>query len=406
MNIGLKAVLCMGIFIFHAVPALGGQPAAIMDSLSGTAHVRRAGTIGWNPAGPETEFHNNDIVRVDTGGFARLRWPDGTTAFVRGGTQILVNITPLDGKTKLFSYATVFAGTVFFVIKKALPFHTGGDIQVYTPTAVISLRGTSFSAGVGPKEGATSVKVVCGTVRVRCIESGASAFMGAPGKTVIGKRTDPIVTRPLITPDLDSLRSWVPGAVIDSEVALHLARGKRDRMIISGKMEEKSVVLPFSVASKTRCDWDAGTLLSGMLASRLKRMYSRLDVVASGLPSGYDPGGAAEKENARFVIHGEIFLLDIINHAEITVSADEYRERSIARIAIRLRLYDAKGHAELLDSEVRAEHSAKKSVENGWDFICKLSPDLENGPFALSLVGVATNQLLDAAVESLVSAMF
>ncbi|MBN1577653.1 MAG: FecR domain-containing protein [Chitinispirillaceae bacterium] len=405
MRNNVQSVLFYSIILLSTIPARSAGPAVILDSLSGSAEVQRAGSTQWVSIRQDEKLYNNDIVRIIQGGVGRLRWPDKTVAFMRGGSQVLVNIGTNREKNKLLNYATVFMGSVFFIIKKALPGKRKEEMRMYTPTSVITIRGTSFAVGVEAETGLTSVKVICGTIRVGCIQKGVSAFLGAPSKTVIERETDPIVTSALLTADLDSLRLWVPRDVIDFEVATHLAQGRRDRLIISGNMDEKCIILPFTNASKYGGAWDIGHAVPRMLATRLLSAYSRLNITAidSASPA---PADAAAKAKARFVISGTVTFFDIVNHAEITVRADEYHERSIGRISIDLFIFDAEEKAEVYTATVSGEQTGRKNNQNSWNTIGEMPFDLENGEFASSIVGGALDQALDAAVEKVSNALY
>ncbi|MBN1309283.1 MAG: FecR domain-containing protein [Chitinispirillaceae bacterium] len=400
-----QTVLFYGSILFSTFSARSAGPAVILDSLSGSAEVQRAGSTQWVSIKQDEKLFNNDIVRIIQGGVGRLRWPDKTAAYMRGGTQILVNIGADREKSTLINYATVFVGSVFFVIKNVLPVKQREEIRMYTPTSVITIRGTSFAVDVEPETGTTSVKVLCGTIRVGCIKKSVSAFMGAPGKTVIEMETDPIVMSALLDADLDSLRLWVPRDVIDGEVAAHLAQSRRDRLLVSGKMDEKCIILPFTNESKYRGAWDIGHAVPRMLARRLLSAYSSLNITAIDSPCS-TPADAAAKTKARFVISGTFTLFDIINHAEITVGADDYYERSSGRINIDLSIFDAAEKVMVYTGTVTGERTGKKNTENSWNTIGKKTFDLENGDFSSSLIGSALDQALDAAVENVSNALY
>ena len=380
-------------------------PAVILDSLTGTAEVQRAGTTKWKPVKLNAQLFNNDVVRIAPEGYGRLRWPDRCEAFMKGGSQLLVNIGPPKQTEKLLNYATVFMGSVFFVIKKAMPLPRRENIQIYTPTTVISIRGTSFSLDVAPETGTTTIKMICGTVRVGCIAKHVSAFVSAPYKSTVKKLTDPILSTPLRDSEIDTLRTWVPAGVIDSEITMQLAEGKRNQMIISGRSEKKCFVTTFDNTSKYSGDWDVRHRLPEMLAERLRNVSSHCKVtVTDTLPE--HPAKEGIKQGQQYVISGTLTFLDIVNHAEITVRADEYRERSIGRVQLDLTLLDVNGDTELLSTTVSGEYSGKKSNENAMNTIGKMPFDLENKEFAKSLLGVALSQALDQAVEKLSKAMF
>jgi hypothetical protein len=391
------------LFLWNSATA---QPAAILDSLSGTAVVQRAGTVTWVPINRDDQLLNNDMLRINKGSFGMIRWPDNSEAFVQGGTQILVNIGPNVIENRILSYATVFMGSVFFVIKKALPKKLGEDIQIYTPTTVISIRGTAFAVQVEDTSGRTSVKVVSGTVRVSCTATKKSAFMSAPFKTVIGKRPAPIVTNALLTADIDSLKNWVPSQVVDFEIARQLSKSKRDRFILSGALYEKCHISPFTNTSNYSGEWNIGPAVTKLLSDKIRSVTNRLDVHVAD--SATDSGTTSPGKQApdRFTITGSIVFFDIVNHAEITVRADEYRERSIGRITLEVELHDTKRGSEVFSTTVAGERSGKKNSDNSWNTISQFPFDLNNEKFASSIIGSALEQVLDAATEKLIMKMY
>jgi hypothetical protein len=389
---------------FTGVPS-AATPNVILDSLSGNAEVQRAGTTRWKPVKPGSLLYNNDVIRIFPKGYGRVQWPDKSVVHMKGGSQILVNIGQPKTTEKLLNYATVFMGSVFFVIKKSMPLPRKENIQIYTPTTVISIRGTSFSLDVAPETGTTALKVVCGTVRVSCIAKHASAFVSAPYKTTVEKMTDPIISNPMHDAEIDSLRAWVPDTVISRELSLHLAEGKRNQMIISGRMEKKCIITPFKNSSTYRGEWDLSHRIPEMLSERLRNVspHCKISVSDSGLQPSSDTGS---KSGQQYRIAGSVTFLDIVNHAEITVRADEYRERSNARVQIDLTLFDVTGDTELLQTTVTGEYSGKKSVENSMKTIGAMEFNLENEEFAGSLIGVALKQALEQAVEKLTTTIF
>ena len=396
---------CLIISLLCTSAAASSSPAVTLDSLSGTAEVRRAGTTQWKNANANEQLGNNDVIRIAPGGLGRLCWPDKSVAYMHGGSQILVNIGPPSTPKKLLNYATVFIGSVFFVINKVLPADRREDIQLYTPTTVLTIRGTSFEIGVMPESGTTSVKVVCGTVRVGCIKKNVSSYLNAPFKTVIARETDPIISTALLSADMDSLRGWVPHTVIDAEVAAHLSQGKRDRLIISGRLEEQCAVMPFTVNTKQRGDWNLRAALPKLLAERLTAADKQLTVViADSTAVSAEEAGA--KAQTRFVITGTVSFLDIVNHAEITVRADEYRERSIGRVTLDLVLYDTKDKTDRIQTTVTGESAGKKNAENSWTAISAMPFDLNNEQFANSIIGKAFEQALEAAQEKILKALY
>jgi hypothetical protein len=404
-----KTMLAVGtVLLLIQLPATASAaPAAtvVLDSLNGKAEVQRAGSTIWKSISIKESLFNNDVIRIAPGGLGRLRWPDKSCAYMHGGSQILINIGPPSAKDKFLNYATIFMGSVFFIINKALPNERREDIQLYTPTAVLTIRGTSFEVGVVPGTGATTIKMVNGTLRVRSMIKNISSYLNAPFKTMVTKETDPIIATTMLTGDIDSLRRWVPGSTLDAEIAAHLSQGKRDRLVITGRLDEQCVVTPFTVESRVHGTWDIARGIPKYLAERLDAEDKHLTVVVADSAAA-SPDAAAAKAKTRYVISGNVTFFDIVNHAEISVRADEYRERAIGRVTMDLILYDSKDMVELCQTTVMGEFSGKKTAENSWAAIDTLPFNLENGQFAHTLIGTALNQAIDGAVEKLLKSLY
>lgn len=399
MHITPPSISALALFIVVLCSSLYAQPAAVLDSLTGTAEVQRAGSNTWISINRYENLYNNDVIRISKEGFAVVRWPDNSEGFAHGGSQILVNIAANSENNRILSYATVFVGSVFFVIKKMLPKKFEEDIQIYTPTTVISIRGTSFFVGVEAKTGLSAVKVVSGTVRVRCIEKNASAFISAPFKTVVAKKTATIQSSALLTADIDSLKSWIPHRVIELEVSRQLSRSKHERMVLSGILEESCHIAPFVNESGYTGNWDITGQLPRLIAEKIHTATNRLDVHFAG-----DSGTPAKAD--RFTITGTINFFDILNHAAITVSADNYVERAIGRVTLTLNLKDSRDTSETYSVTVTGERSGKKNSESSWATISGYPLDFTNEAFSASIIGSALEQALDAGAEKMIAKIY
>jgi hypothetical protein len=222
---------------------------------------------------------------------------------------------------------------------------------------------------------------------------------------MVKKLTDPILSSPMRDSEIDSLKTWVPPKVIDREISLQLAEGKRNQLIISGRMEKKCTISPFKNTSKYKGSWDLEHRLPAMLAEHLRNMSPHCKVTVADTAPQLQKG-TGKKGSQQYIISGTITFFDIVNHAEITVRADEYRERSIARIQIDLTLFDATGNTEMLETTVKGEYSGKQSNKNSMNTIGKMEFNLENEEFAGSLLGTALKQVLEQAVEKLNTTLF
>jgi hypothetical protein len=375
-----------------------------VDSLKGSAEVQRAGRQQWQKAEKKMKLYNNDIIHVLPEGFASLSWPDGSQTFVHQNSQMLINlVAEQPPKDKIFSHATVFFGAVFFLVKKIAPrgLFDDSDMRVYTPTAVMSIRGTAFSVGVDKNTGATTLQVVSGTVQIRNILKTVSLFLGPAYRTTVSLNNDPLPPAAVLKTDLDSLKLWIPATIISEVMEKQVAQTRKDNLVMSGKLEDKCVIALFANNSNYHGPWPITKALTKALTSRLSKVKPKLRFIAKDSLEN-DPFIMARKDSARFVILGSIEVFDITQHAEISPRADEYREYANAEVRLRLRLLDAASGKQLAEEVYGGEIANKNALENSWQKVNKLKFDLADEKFAASILGIALNQSLEQASRKIV----
>ena len=212
---------------------------------------------------------------------------------------------------------------------------------------------------------------------------------------------DPLVPKPLLEKEINALKTWVPPDVIIDEMNKQIAQAKADYSTITGKLEEKIVVIPFTNRSVYKGKWKIGEDIASMLAANIK-LKNR--VTCSAMPLSKkeaDPIQTGVKEKARFVITGEITSFEIIKRAEITAAADKYRELSIAKVCLRIQLIDAAAKKEIYKNDFCQEVSGKNIEGNSWKYISKLKFDLNDQAFTSSILGKALNYTLDQSTVHL-----
>ncbi len=388
-------VLFFLLFLFLIAPAK--DLFVVIDSLSGKAEVQRAGQHKWQIIKRGTRLHNNDILRVLDKSLACIKWQNGNTLYVNSKSQILINLHQDTSHNKFSNYATVFFGAIYFIIKKSLPkaLTASYDTKVYTPTAVIAIRGTSFSVKVKKENGDTRVGVINGTVLVKNILKSQSMFLSSAFQTDVTLNTDPIIPIPLLKADIDELKTWVPAHVIAAEMKKQIDQAKRDYLTITGKLENKIVVVPFKNKSGYKGSWKISDNIATALAQHISIANRMPCSPAPESDKKLEPIAVGVKNKARLVIAGEIKKFDIIKRAEITASADKYRELSIANVCIEFQLIDAENKMLLYKNEVCGEVSGKNNKDNSWQHISTLTFNLKDPAFSSSIMGKAVTQMLD-----------
>lgn len=399
----ISKAIVLSLAFFAASFAGAKDMHGTVDSLAGKAIVQKAGQQQWKPLTLGARLCSNDGVRVLDKSFLRLSWPDGATSFVRANSQVLVSLYESSETNVISTRLTILYGAVFFIIKEVIPkgLTKTFDTKVYTPTAVVSGRGTSFALDADNKTGGTSVKVINGAVLAGNILKNVSSFISAGFQTFIEAKTDPVTVKLLLDKDIDDLKTWVPVPVIETELALQIAKARRDHEILSGGFKDKLVILPFENKSRYTGPWNIGQTLAQQLIDQLKQSNRNI-IVEKGDSGAVDPIKLGEGKKARFVIIGDIEDFDIVQHAEITAAADEYNEFYIAKVLLRIRLINVADKKMTFDNTFSGETRGKNEKENSWQKIGKLALNLKDRQFSESILGSSLQQVMDQTIDKII----
>jgi hypothetical protein len=389
--------------IYSAAFAHAKETVATIDSLEGRAEIQKAGQQRWLAVAAGAKLHSSDVVRALNKSFIRISWPDGNNSFVHANSQIILNFFESNDPDVISTHITVLYGALFFVIKEILPkaIIKTYDTKVYTPTAVVSVRGTGFGVDVEGKSGATTVKVLNGTLLVRNILMDASTFLSAGFKSTVEMKTDPVVPKTLLDKDIADLKAWVPPPVIEKELSTQIVRAQREHRILTDDFKDKLAIVPFVNKSKYKGQWDVGRSFAHQLADQIEQSNKNV-AVSDDDTSVTDPLKLGQALNARFVIVGEVTEFDIVQRAEISAAADEYKEFYIAKTTLRVQLISVADKKMLFDNTFTGETRGKNQKENSWQSIGKLGLVFKDSPFSRSILGASSQQVFDQAAESII----
>jgi hypothetical protein len=373
---------------------------ATLDSLTGKAEIQRAGTQAWQKAAVGDKLFNNDMIRVLDKSSARIGWPDQSASYMHENSQVMLAFYESNTSDIISRHITVMYGAVFFVIREILPrsLIKQFDTKIFTPTAVVSLRGTSFLVEVNNDSKSSTVKVIRGTVLVRNILKNTSVFVSAGFKTTVDIAKDPTGPNALLDKEIDSLKQWVPVPVIEQEMALQLAKAGRDHDILAGDLKDKILIVPFTNNSKYSGAWQIQSGFATMFSDQLRHGHLSVDVADS---AGVDPLVAGVRKNAKFVIVGEIMDFDIVQHAEIAATADEYREYYIANVKLNIQMINVAEKRVVFENQYSADKRGANAKDNSWQKISKMSFSLGDQQFVKSILGIAVSQIVEQASEKL-----
>jgi hypothetical protein len=387
-------------FLLFSTSFADANPFITVDSLNGIVELQRSGTINWSAVTKGSKLYNNDLLRVPDIGIAVLHWPDGTQTYVHRKSQIMITLFENKIEKKILANATVMFGAVFFIVKTILPKNKSEEMRVYTPTAVLSIRGTSFLVDIDSTRAFTTVKMLNGLVTVKNVTKNISILLGTPYQSVIEKGLNPTTPKAVLQNDLDSMKMWIPQSIIENEIAKQIDKSKQDRMDLVGDFEERCLVTQFINTSGYRGPWDIEQEITRQFTTILRRNLARVSVmVTDSIVS--DPIETAKSLNARFCISGKIDQFEISKHAEISDRADEYRESVIARTGIVVRLFDISQNKEVFNELFSAESAGKNNLDNTWDIFQKKVFNLSDTVFTNTIIGSAAQSSVNRAIEKI-----
>ena len=386
------------LFLFVAAYIIA-QPVMTIDSLKGKIELQRAGSTVWQAGKKGDNLSNNDLIRAGELSFAQLSGSDGSTIFVNQNSQMLINFFQNERRNLNTYHFTVFFGAAFFLIKEILPQTGDRDVKVFTPTAIVAIRGTAFSVISRQTDGATNLKVLNGTVLFRNIIRNGSAIVAAGYQSNVTINTDPAGPTLIKDAELAVLKRWVPAAIVKAEIEKQASKSHIDQQIIQRQLDAKVSVVPFANRSSYGGSWGIGQGIAGNLAASLQKATG-IPAAAKGNPQDH-PLETGIVEKSRYVISGEIRNFDVSQRAKISTSADKYTEFSLAVVEIQMQLFDVAQQKVLQENSYRAEVAGPAAPENSFKQIHTMPFDMGNKAFAGSILGKAIVQCADQAAADL-----
>lgn len=135
--------------------------AAMVVSATGTVEVRRVGETTWTAAKAETKLYAGDVIRTSDQSAATIMLADESAMEVAETSSVA--IASRDGSADPASSAAVLAGNARFTVTARTPGE--GAFRVYTPTAIVLTKGTTYGVGVAAS-GDARIGVETGSVEV------------------------------------------------------------------------------------------------------------------------------------------------------------------------------------------------------------------------------------------------
>ncbi|HEX3018891.1 MAG TPA: hypothetical protein VHP36_01250 [Chitinispirillaceae bacterium] len=393
-----QIVITFFLVLALSVSSLSQTPFIMIDSLSGKAETQRESKSKWQFVSTGEKLYDNDVIRTLPVSHLRLRFADSILVFLKSRSQIQINL--LRSTNKVRCHITLVTGTTFINVSNSYIKKCKCELTVHSSAMTACPLDASFLISAKPDK-FVELQILQGILPINKIKDRSNHYLGSPYKILIGFNNDPIQHSALLEQEIDSLKNWIPSGIIEYIMEKQLIKSRRNFEILNGKLENKCLFTLLKNESGYKGSWDIQKNMTVFLAQRLHRSDTRINTEIIDTMVN-DPVQLASLKKARFLITGEIIAFDIIQHAEITTQADEYRELRIARVKLNITLTETQSSNNLLSNTFTGEISQKRKKENDWETVKLLPFDLQDSSFSTSILGQATIQALDQTVENII----
>lgn len=372
-------------------------PSIIIDSLYGRAEIQRESSFEWQLVSSGEKLFNNDQLRSLPSSHIRLKCGDSIQVFISQNSRFKLNL--LKSGNSLISHITLISGAAFFNISNTRSQKTRNKLFIHTPAIKASPHDCSFLISLTP-DNSTEIRLLQGTLPISKFKDGGSHYLGSPLLTTIGLNNDSFHQSALLQQDIDSLKCFIPAAIIDRIMEKQVIIWRRNSQILNGKLEDKCLIASLKNKSEYKGNWKIEKSISLFLTRKLNSGVKKTR--SEFLDSTYtDPVEMALSRKARFLITGEIGSFDLLQHARISTQANEYHESRIARVKLDISLTETQSGKILMSKTFTGEVSQKRENENSWESIQHLPFDLQDVSFSSTILGMAITQALDQSVEAI-----
>ena len=388
--------------LLAALAVTAQQQAVVVDSLFGQAEFKRAGGQAWEVVAVGTRLFNNDLLRVHAGSGAKLAWPLKNLIVVRENSQVRINLHEDESTKSLTQHITVFFGALYFVVEQTLPRALTGreNLKVYTPTSIISIRGTSFLVEVAPGSGTTRVAVTNGTVQVQHIARDESLVLGSGMQTTVGTADTPALPQPVQEGDVDALKAWVDPGIVDQEL-------EKGGGLKTGKVSEEGELLPvvtilsFAMEAEYEGRWKPEAVLAGMLAAQVRALASQL-VMDTVVDASVDPLAVGQAHRSRYVVSGRLSSFEITRHAAVDPRAERYSEYARSQVTMHLAVLDIALEQVVYEQEFSSSFTDEDLHANSWARVSRTRLSFADSAFTSTVLGKAVRGVVTNAADAIV----
>ncbi|MBN1980529.1 MAG: hypothetical protein JW795_03295, partial [Chitinivibrionales bacterium] len=161
------------------------------------------------------------------------------------------------------------------------------------------------------------------------------------------------------------------------------------------------VLIPVVNSSEYIGTWNISEVFTAHLRQEIQKQNRISCTTATIDEKSVDPIALGARYRATYVITGEVRKFDIVQKAEVSASADKYREYSLATVCLDVQLINTENKTVIFQNTFCGEITAPNAVENTWNSIRKLPFTLNDSTFANSILGKAVRDALNESASQL-----
>lgn len=202
----IASLALLGVVVFFAAELISNSVFASLNNERTLAIIRRykpdvqikhANADAWENAQMAAKLFDADTLRTDADGYAAVQFMDNSLVKVKPNSLLIIRGEVID-KNSTASRIAVEVGEVFLNVTKRQ-----SQFEVQTPTAVASVKGTSYTTEVA-KDGTTTVIVLSGIVELLAKKSGQKASLKRNDKGKIDSKNSNLAVSKTSDKDMKS----------------------------------------------------------------------------------------------------------------------------------------------------------------------------------------------------------
>ncbi len=223
----MKKIIFVGMIIFTVTLLFTLDPVAIALKVKGEVELTREEKLQMTKSGDE--LYNEDTLESKQESFAAIKFVDGNSLLKLFPNSVL-KINVQEDKEKLNNKHHLKIGDIWTKVEAGT-----GEMQITTPTSIISVIGTEFILSVA-ENGETDIFTFSGEVSVKNISDGQEVYITA-GQKAHSTGSDAIIVTPIQKGDLNEEQQEMMQSSMEKALEFEIENDQGDNKKVKIKFE-------------------------------------------------------------------------------------------------------------------------------------------------------------------------